>query len=156
MFVHMIILFLVFMNTCDGNPFSKSLDTGIFWSRKPATGSSDKVTSNSVMRIPTWEQYMVQHMTWCYIRVIYILPLALSIFSGIIINLAEHWNLQSYIYKGKKGDLYSGCSLRTARRWFLSLKWVSELLWQLQMLGESVRRYLDKAIEIWNVQGQGH
>ena len=44
------------------------------------------------------------------------------IFSGIIINLAEHWNLQSYIYKGKKGDLYSGCSLRTARRWFLSLK----------------------------------
>ena len=30
---------------------------------------------------------MVQHMTWCYIRVIYILPLALSVFSGIIIAL---------------------------------------------------------------------
>ena len=86
------------MNTCDGNPFSKSLDTGIFWSRKPATGPSDKVTLNSIMRIPTWEQYMVQHTAWCYIRVIYILPLELSIFSGIIIALCLNGETSKWHY----------------------------------------------------------
>lgn len=94
----MIILFLVLMITCDGNPFSKSLDTGIFWCRKPATGPSDKVTLNSIMRIPTREQYMVQHMAWCYIRVIYILPLALSIFSGIIIALCLNGETSKWHY----------------------------------------------------------
>ena len=41
---------------------------------------------------------MVQHMTWCYIRVIYILPLALSVFSGIIIALCLNGETSKWHY----------------------------------------------------------